>query len=73
MDPEEPIAREDGSFAKGTMAIEATAMGCLDPPGVTEQEKRFMGLLPKLESYQIYGQLLVVHTKDDVVLMFQAE
>ena len=73
LEPEEPIAREDRSFAMGTMAIEATAMDCADPPGVTEQEKRFMELIPKLESYQIYGQLLVVHTKDDVVLMFQAE
>ena len=73
MDPEEPIAREDGSFAKGTMAIEATAMGCLDPPGVTEQERRFTGLISNFERYRIYGQLLVVHTKDDVVLMFQAE
>ena len=73
LEPEEPIAREDRSFAMGTMAIEATAMDCADPPGVTEQENRFMELIPKLESYQIYGQLLVVHTKDDVVLMFQAE
>ena len=67
------MAREDRSFAMGAMAIESNLMDCVDPPGVTEQEKRFTGLLPKLESYQIYGQLLVVHTKDDVVLMFQAE
>ena len=73
MEPEEPFAKEDGSSTKGTMAIESNLMACADPPGVLEQEKRFTGLIPKLESYQIYGHLLVVHTKDDVVLIFQAE
>ena len=73
LEPEESIAREDGSFAMGTMGIESNLMDCAEPPGVTEQEKHFMELIPKLESYQIFGQLLVVHTKDDVVLIFQVE
>ena len=73
LEPEEPFAREDGTFATGLMAITSTAKGCPDPPGVTEQERRFTGLISNFERYRIYGQLLVVHTKDDVVLMFQAE
>ena len=73
LEPEEPIAREDGSFAMGSMAIESADRPCSDPPGVLEQEKRFTGLIPKFERYQIYGELLVVHIKGDVVLVFQAE
>ena len=73
LEPEEPVAREDGSFALGTMAIESTDRLCSDPPGLLEQEKRFTGLIPKFERYQIYGELLVVHIKGDVVLLFQAE
>ena len=73
LEQEEPVAREDGSFAMGTMAIESTDRLCSDPPGVLEQEKRFTGLIPKFERYQIYGELLVVHIKGDVVLLFQAE
>ena len=47
LEPEEPVAREDGSFAMGTIAIESTDRLCSDPPGVLEQEKRFTGLIPK--------------------------
>ena len=71
LEPEEPLARENGSFAKGLMAIESTAMYCNDPPGVTEQEKRFTELIPQFDSYRIYGDLLVVHASEDVVLLFQ--
>lgn len=73
LEPEEPIAREDGSFAKGALTLESTVMYCSDPPGVTEQEERFTELIPQFERYRIYGQLLVVHTKGDVVLLFQYE
>ena len=71
LEPEEPLAREDGTFAKGLMAITSTAKGCNDPPGVTEQEKRFTELIPQFERYRIYGELLVVHASEDVVLLFQ--
>ena len=73
LEPEEPIAREDGTFATGLMAIESTAMDCNDPPGVTEQEKRFTELIPRFKRYRIYGELLVVHTNDGVVLLFRYE
>ena len=68
-DPEEPFARMDGTFAQGAMAIESDLQGCVS--GVLEQEKRFTDLISQFESYQIYGELLVVHTSDDVVLLFR--
>lgn len=73
-EPEEPFAKEDGSFARGgIMVIESNLMGCNDPPGVLEQEERFTGLIPYFERYRIYGELLVVHTNEDVVLLFHAD
>ena len=71
LEPEEPLARRDGTFATGLMAIEATAAQCLEPPGVDAQEKRFTELIPQFERYRIYGDLLVVHTNNSVVLLFQ--
>ena len=70
LEPEEPFAREDGTFATGLMAIEATVQGCPDLLGVKEQEQRFRGLIPRFERYRIYGELLVVHTSEDVLLLF---
>ena len=72
MEPEGPFARRDGTFAQGAMTIESTVKGCPDPPGVMEQESRFTGLIAKFERYRIYGDLLVVHTSEDVVLLFQS-
>ena len=71
LEPEEPIAREDGSFAKGTLTIELNAMGCDEPPGVTEQESHFMALIPQFERHRVYGELLVVHTSEEAVLLFR--
>ena len=71
LDPEGPFAKRDGTFAKGAMVIEATVKGCPDPPGVMEQERRFTGLIANFERYRIYGELLVVLTSEDVVLLFQ--
>ena len=71
LEPQEPLAKRDGTFATGLMAIESTAAQCLQPPGVNEQEKRFTELIPQFERYRIYGDLLVVHTNDSVVLLFQ--
>ena len=51
LEPEEPFAREDGTFATGLMAITSTAKDCPDPPGVTEQERRFTGLISNFERY----------------------
>ncbi len=54
------------------MVIEATTKGCSNPPGVMEQGKRITELIPQFERYRIYGELLVIHTNDDVVLLFHA-
>ncbi len=50
-----------------------TLAGCTHPAGVAEQEERYVELLPKFERYRIYGDLLVVHTEDGAILLFQAE
>ena len=71
LEPEESFAKRDGTFTNGAMVIEATVKGCPDPPGVMEQDRRFTGLIAKFERYRIYGELLVVHTSEDVVLLFQ--
>ena len=70
LEPKGPLAREDGTFAKGLMTIESTVEACVDPPGVTEQEKRFTELISQFERYRVYRDLLVVHTSADVVLLF---
>ena len=70
LEPEEPFARRDGTFASGTMAIESNLQLCLEPAGVMEQQKRFQGLISSFERYRIYRELLVVHTNEDVVLLF---
>ena len=46
---------------------------CPYPAGIMEQEQRYMELLPNFERFRIYGDLLVVHTEDGTVLLFQAE
>ena len=38
LEPEGPIAREDGTFAKGLITLVSTVMYCNDPPRVTDQE-----------------------------------
>ena len=70
LEPEKPFAREDGTFATGLMVIASTSKSCPDLPGVREQEQRFRRLIPQFERYRIYGELLVVHTSEDVVLLF---
>ena len=50
-----------------------TSAGCTHPARVAEQEGRYAELLPKFERYRIYGDLLVVHTEDSAILLFQAE
>ena len=72
LEPEGPFARRDGTFAKGAMVIESTVKGCPDPPGVMEQNIRFTGLISNFERYRIYGELLIIHTNEDVVLLFHA-
>ena len=68
-----------GFLVKGDGSIDiyddflTTLAGCTHPAGVAEQEERYVELLPKFERYRIYGDLLVVHTEDGAILLFQAE
>ena len=71
LEPEEPFTREDGTLAIGLMAITSRAKDCPDPPEVKEQQQRFTGLISNFERYRIYGELLVIHTNEDVVLLFR--
>ena len=66
------LINEDGSIDIDDDIVKTLAL-CTDPVGIMEQEKRYTELLPKFERYRIYGDLLVVHTEDGTVLLFQAE
>ena len=63
--------KEDGSIDLDDR-IGSTLALCSRPNGIMEQEQRYLELVPKFERYRIYGELLVVHTRDDVVLLFYA-
>ena len=65
------LVSEDGSMEIDD-EIGTTLAECPHPDGIMEQEHRYLELLPKFERYRIYGELLVVHTEDGVVLLFQA-
>ena len=66
------LINEDGSIDIDDDIVKTLAL-CTDPVGIMEQEKRYTELLPKFERYRIYEDLLVVHTEDGTVLLFQAE
>ena len=65
------LVKEDGSIHLDD-GIGHTLALCPRPNGIMEQEQRYMELVPKFERYRIYGELLVVHTRDGVVLLFHA-
>ena len=66
------LINEDGSIDIDDDIGKTLAL-CPYPVGIMEQERRYIELLPKFERYRIYGDLLVVHTEDTTVLLFQAE
>ena len=66
------LVNEDGTFDLGDDIGRSLGL-CTDPAGIMEQEKRYMELIPKFERYRIYGSLLVVHTEDGTILLFQTE
>ena len=65
------LINEDGSIDIDDDIVK-TLMLCSYPVGIMEQERRYIELLPKFDRYRIYGDLLVVHTEDGTVLLFQA-
>ena len=66
------LVNENGSIEVGDMINKTLAL-CPYPAGIMEQEQRYIEILPNFERFRIYGDLLVVHTKDGNVLLFQAE
>ncbi len=66
------LVNENGSIEIGDDIGQTLAL-CSNSTGRMEQEQRYMELIPKFERYRIYGNLLVVHTADGTVLLFQAE
>lgn len=65
------LVKEDGSIDLDDR-IGSTLALCSRPHGIIEQEQRYLELVPKFERYRIYGELLIVHTRDEVVLLFYA-
>ena len=65
------LVKEDGSLDLEDRIGHTLAL-CSRPRGIMEQEQRYLELVPKFDRYRIYGELLIVHTRDDVVLLFYA-
>lgn len=64
---------EDGSITVDPQSLYVARETCRTPERVMEQEARYLGLLPKLTEYVIYGDDLYVRTNDDIFLLFVAE
>ena len=67
----ETIVREDGSVALDR-EITVTERDCPETPGIVEQERRFVKLLPLIERVQVFGDRLAIHTEPGMFLLFQA-
>ena len=64
------LVNESGAIDIGDTVVWNEQL-CTDPVGIMEQEERLIELVPMFERFRIYGNLLVVHTENDVVLLFQ--
>ena len=51
----------------------ATERACADPEGATQQEARFLDLLPNLTQFLIYVDRLFIYAEDGRVVLFAAE
>ena len=63
---------EDGLMTVDERSIYHDQETC-EGRGLMEQEARYLGLLPKLTRYWVYGDALYMRTNDDVLLLFGAE
>ena len=68
-----PAKLEAGSITVDAHLLHLTAMGCVDPDGVLEQEEGYFALINRLLRYGIYGDNLFLKTADDVFLLFRAK
>ena len=67
-----PAMVEDGTIKINALPLIHTEKACEGVFGLVEQEDRYLGLLPRLARYGIYGDSLFLQTDDDVFLLFQA-
>ena len=67
----EPIVLQDGSVTQDR-EMKVTERGCPETPGVMEQERRFLELLPLIRRVQVSGDRLAIHTEPGVFLLFRA-
>ena len=63
---------EDGLVTVDVRSIYREEETC-EGRGLMEQEARYLGLLPKLTLYGVYGDALYMRTNDDIFLLFGAE
>jgi len=66
----DPIVREDATVALDR-EMTVTERGCPETPGVMEQERRFVKLLPLIERVQVFGDRLAIRTEPGMFLLFQ--
>ena len=60
---------EDGLMTVDVRSIYREEETC-EGRGLMEQEARYLGLLPKLTQYGVYGDALYMRTNDDIFLLF---
>ena len=66
----EPIIHEDGTVALDR-EMTVTERNCPETPGIVEQERRFVKLLPLIKRVQVFGDRLAIHTEPGMFLLFQ--
>ena len=64
---------DDDSFTIEVQSLFHTEKECLGLDDLMEQEKRYLGVLPRLTRHGLYGDNLYMHTDDDVYLLFHAK
>ena len=62
---------EDGSITIDEESLSHTGKACEGPEGMMEQEQRFLGLLPHVTRYGVYGDGLFMQA-EDVFVLYQA-
>ena len=62
---------EEGSITTDDESLSHTERTCEKPDGAIEQEERYLGLLPQVSRYGVYGDQLFMQA-GDVFALFKA-
>jgi heat shock protein HslJ len=62
---------EGNAMTIGPLAT--TLMACTNPPGATEQESSYLGLLSTVDAFEVSGDQLTLSSQDIVVLKYKAK